>query len=293
MSRKNLTVAVASGKGGVGKSMLASSLAMLLSREKNIIAVDADVDAPNLHLWLGGVDQWDKKRDLSLTEKAKVIKPDFNCRNFKVPCQFGAITCQDNGLKVNSFLCEGCGLCQQILGSEVIEMRTVVNGQLRIKKNIHGFNLISGKLFPGETGSGKIVDEIIKESRFFEAEITLIDIPAGIGCPVTAGLKEADVIILITEPTLTGKSDLKRILSVVNEFNLPWWLVVNKFDLDLKVTKELIKIAGDQFLGKISYDKRIFKALSKLTPVVETNLKVKTELEKIKDRFYNGIYESN
>jgi MinD superfamily P-loop ATPase len=293
MFSQKLTIAVASGKGGVGKSMLASGLAMLLSRERNVIAVDADVDAPNLHLWLGGIDQWDEKSDLSLTEKAKVIKPDVDCHKFKVPCQFGAISCQNNNLRVNSFLCEGCGLCQQILGPSVIAMVKVVNGQLRIKKNIHGLNLISGKLYPGETGSGKIVDEIIKKSREFKAEITLVDIPAGIGCPVTAGLKEADIVILVTEPTLTGKSDLKRILMVVNKFDLPWRLVVNKFDLNRDFAGEIQNWAGKKFLGKISYDRKIFKALSKLNPVLDTNLKVKTELEKIKARFYNGFYESN
>ncbi len=273
--------------------MLASGLAMMLSHESTVVAVDADVDAPNLHLWLGGIDQWDETGELSLTERAAVQKSNFDCSDFNVPCQFGAISCQNDNLRVNSFLCEGCGLCQQVLGPNVIDMVKVVNGQLRIKKNIHGFNLISGKLYPGETGSGKIVDEIIKKSREFKAKITLIDIPAGIGCPVTAGLKEADVVILVTEPTLTGKSDLKRILMVVNKFDLPWRLVVNKFDLNRDLADEIENWAGEKFLGKISYDRKIFKALSKLNPVMDTNLKVKTELEKIKARFYNGSYESN
>jgi len=281
MSEKNITIAVASGKGGVGKSMFASGLAVELSKDKNLVAVDADVDAPNLHLWLGGVKEWDQKKSLSVTEKAKVLKADYDCQEFKVPCQFGAIKCENNNIKVNPFLCEGCGLCEQILPPGVVEMHKVVNGEVRMKEDIYGFPLVSGYLFPGETGSGKIVDEIIKLSQDYQAEITLIDIPAGIGCPVTAGLKEADLVILVTEPTPTGWSDLKRILKVVKRFNLPWRLVINKCDLDLDKTKKIEKWASTKLIGKIKYDQEIFRVLSELTPIVESNLEIKDELGEI------------
>jgi MinD superfamily P-loop ATPase len=293
MSSKNLTIGIASGKGGVGKSMFASSLAMLLSQDRKIIAVDADVDAPNFHLWLGGVDQWDEVKELSLTEKAEVLKPKFRCQKFNVSCQFGAIKCQADQIIVNPFLCEGCGLCREILGPGVIEMKKVINGQIKTKENVHGFPLISGQLFPGQTGSGKIVDEIIDQSRKFTKEITLVDIPAGIGCPVTAALKETDIVILVTEPTPTGWADLNRILNVVENFDLPWQLVVNKFDLDKSRSNNIIDWAGKNYLGKISYDRQIFAALSQLKPIMETNLKARLEIEKIKDRFYNDVYENN
>ncbi len=289
MSQKNLTIAVASGKGGVGKSMLASSLAVLFSKNEKITAVDADVDAPNLHLWLGGVDRWDEVKDLSLTEKAEVLKPDFNCQEFNVDCQFGAIDCQNGRLEVNPFLCEGCGLCQEILPAGVIEMKKAVNGQIRVKKDVLGFPLVSGRLFPGQTGSGKIVDEIISYSQKFESRLRLIDIPAGIGCPVTAGIKEADGLVLVTEPTPTGRADLRRILTVINNFNLPWRFVVNKFNINNSLSAEIIQSAQDKFLGKISYDNQVFKKLSKLEPVMKTDLKIKPEIENIHQRLLNWI----
>jgi MinD superfamily P-loop ATPase len=281
MSRKDLTIAVASGKGGVGKSMFTSALAMLLSRDREIIAIDADVDAPNLHLWLGGIDDWDETKKVSLTEKAKVIKRDFNCQDFKVNCQFGAISCSDNQLKINPFLCEGCGLCQEILGPEIIKMEKVVNGEIKFKKSIFGFPLISGQLYPGQTGSGKIVDEIIEFKKELSFDIKLIDVPAGLGCPVTAALKSTDLVLLVTEPTPTGWSDLKRILSVVKNFNLDWRLVINKYDLDQQKTEVIINWAGKKYLGKISYDKDIFTALSQLKPIMGTDLKTKQEIEKM------------
>lgn len=281
MSQKNLTIGIASGKGGVGKSMVASGLAMLLHRDKKIIAIDADVDAPNLHLWLGGVSQWDEIKRLSLTEKAKVLKPEFNCQDFDVPCQFGAIKCQNDRIIVNPFLCEGCGLCQEILPPGVIKMKKIVNGQIKIKENVHGFPLISGRLFPGQTGSGKIVDKIIDQKQKLPNEITLVDIPAGIGCPVTAALKATDLVILVTEPTPTGWADLKRILPIIENFKLSWRLIINKFDLNLSLTNKITDWSGKKFLGKISYDQRIFTTLSRLEPIMETNLKAKREIKEI------------
>jgi MinD superfamily P-loop ATPase len=280
MSAKDLTIAVGSGKGGVGKSMLSSALAMLLSKKEEIIAIDADVDAPNLHLWLGGIDQWDQKQKVSLTEKAKVNKAEFDCHEFKVDCQFGAITCSDKKLKINPFLCEGCGLCQEILGTDYITMNKVVNGEIRYKKNVHGFPLVSGQLYPGQTGSGKIVDQIINYYSG-QAKIKLIDLPAGLGCPVTAALKEADIVLLVTEPTPTGWQDLKRIVSLVKKFNLDWQLIVNKYDLDRIRSRKIINWAGEKYLGKIGYNPKIVQQLSRLRPIMETNLKVKQEINKI------------
>ncbi len=288
MPGKDLTVAVASGKGGVGKSMLTSALAMLLSRQEKIIAIDADVDAPNLHLWLGGVEKWDEIKKVSLTEKAKLIKPEFDCQKFKVNCQFGAIKCESGRLKINPFLCEGCGLCEYILGSEYIKMEKVINGELRFKKNIHGFPLISGQLYPGQTGSGKIVDEIIQYHSKRD-NLKLIDVPAGLGCPVTAALKETDLALLVTEPTPTGWSDLKRILSVVESFNLGWRLVINKYDLDQEKTKKIIHWAGEKYLGKISYNRKVFQNLARLEPIMMSDLKTKQEIKSLFKSFSDWI----
>jgi MinD superfamily P-loop ATPase len=288
MPKRNLTIAIGSGKGGVGKSMLASSLALLLKDKKEIIAIDADVDAPNLHLWLGGVKQWDEVEKVSLTEKARIIKSEFNCQQFKVNCQFGAIKCQDNHLEINSFLCEGCGLCQEILGADYIDMEKVVNGEIRYKKSFNGFPLVSGQLYPGQTGSGKIVDQIINYYAK-NSGLKLIDLPAGLGCPVTAGLKESDLVVLVTEPTPTGWMDLKRILSVVENFNLDWRLVINKYDLDETRTNKIIDWAQEKYLGKISYSSKVFEQLSQLNPIMKTNLKIKQEINNLFPAFYSWI----
>jgi len=152
--------------------------------------------------------------------------------------------------------------------------------------------LISAQLYPGESGSGKIVDEIKKEGEKFESEVVIVDAPAGIGCPVIAAVNGADFAVLVTEPTLSGFSDLKRVLKIVNHFNLPWGVVVNKWDISSQKSKEIINWAGKNFLGKIGYDQKIFQAIARLNPILKTNLPVKLEIEKIFQELLNVLKRS-
>jgi len=277
-----IKIVVASGKGGVGKSMLASTLLMLFSKKYQVIAVDADVDAPNLNLWLGGVKKWDQIEKLSLSEKAVAVNRDCpECRQCAEICQFGALSFQDNRLKVNPFLCEGCGACHQVCPAGTIKMIKGVNAELMVKNDLFGFPLVSAQLYPGETGSGKIVDQIKEKAESFKCQIMILDAPAGTGCPVIAAVNGADFSVLITEPTPSGFSDMKRALTVVNHFKVPYGVVINKWDIDPAESSRLEKWAGDRLLGEISYDKRIFQAIADLKPIIETNLPVKKEIEEI------------
>jgi len=275
-------IVVASGKGGVGKSMLSSVLATLFSKKKKIVAVDCDVDAPNLHLWLGKEENWDQVKKVSVSEKAVAVKKNCSeCQRCVSVCQFGALSFQNNRLQVNPFLCEGCGACEAICPSGTIRMEKVVNGEIKIKRDIGGFPLVSAQLHPGETGSGKIVDQIKKMAENFKCELMVLDAPAGNGCPVIAAINGADFAILVTEPTPSGFSDLKRVLAVVNHFKIPYGIVINKWDINFAKCSEIEEWAKDKFLGKIAYDKRIFQAIAQLKPIIETSLPVKKEIEKI------------
>ena len=273
---------IASGKGGVGKSMLTSALAMLFAKEKKIVAVDCDADAPNLGIWLGGVRKWDKTIPVVASARPEI---DYNkcngCGLCAKNCRFGAIKMVNGKPKLNQFLCEGCGACEVICPQKAIQLKPVQNGEIKIKKLKYDFPLVSGNLFPGQSGSGKVVTEIKKEAEKFEHDLMIIDSAPGTGCPVIAALREANFAILITEPTPSGFSDLKRVLEVVNHFKVPWGLVINKWDINPQLSDKIEKWVGKKFLGKISYDKKIFKAIANLTPVLETNLKAKNEIKKI------------
>lgn len=277
-----MKIAVASGKGGVGKSMLASALCMLFVKTKKVVAVDCDVDAPNLHLWLGEDEKWDETEKISVSEKPII---DFGkctgCGQCVEICAFDALKLSESKPVLNQFFCEGCGACEAVCPVKAITMKQVKNAEVRIKKNVHGFPLISAQLYPGETGSGKIVDQIKEKTGRFKHEVVVIDAPAGIGCPVIAALNGTDFAILVTEPTPSGFSDMKRVLTVVNHFGIPYGVVINKWDINPAENDKIEKWANNRLLGKISYDKQIFQAIAELKPIIKTNLPVKKEIEKI------------
>lgn len=262
--------------------MLSSSLCLYLAKNKKIVTVDGDVDAPNLHLWLGQDEVWDKKRRISVLEKPVFdLDKCTGCGQCAKICPFGALKMVAGKPKFNRFICEGCGVCEEQCPVGAIKMKPVVGAEIRVKNDAGGFPLVSAQLLPGQTGSGKVVDQALSTASKFTYQVMVVDAPAGTGCPVIAALKEVDFVVLVTEPTPSGFTDLKRVLGVVDHFGLPFGVVVNKWDLNSAYAKKVINFAGNNFLGKIGYDQRIFSALSALKPIMTTDLPAKKEMEKI------------
>ncbi|MBD3360025.1 MAG: P-loop NTPase [Candidatus Buchananbacteria bacterium] len=276
---KQTKLVIASGKGGVGKSMLTSSLAILFNQHKKIIAVDCDVDAPNLAIWLNEAKDWQKIQKISTAEKAIVnYKKCIGCGSCAKNCQFKSIKMAKNKPQINVFTCEGCGLCEIICPTKAISLHKVKNGEIKTKKTKYNFPLITGQLYPGETGSGKVIDQVIQKAKNYKYDLMLIDSSPGTGCPVIASLKEADKVLLITEPTPSGFSDLKKILQVVNHFAIPYFIIINKWDINKNLSLQIKKWAGKNLLGQISYNPEIFDAISQFKPLMETDLKTKNEI---------------
>jgi len=284
-----LKIVVGSGKGGVGKSMLASSLALIFSKNRKVVACDCDVDAPNLGLWLGTVD-YDEREKISTSEKARIIDQRNLDDKILEVCKFRAIKKINGKYVINPFLCEGCGACK-IVYPDAIELKPVKNGELMVKKIRYGFPLVSGQLYPGEAGSGKIVEQLRKKAEKFKYEVMILDAAAGIGCPVIASIRGCDYAVLITEPTPSGFSDLKRILEVVNHFQIPYGIVINKWDINPTLSRKIEKWSKKKFLGKIPYDKKVIDAIVNLKPVIETDSEVVDEIHRIFEKVikYSGI----
>ncbi|HID91136.1 TPA: P-loop ATPase, partial [Candidatus Bathyarchaeota archaeon] len=232
--------------------MLASSLALLFSREEEVVACDCDVDAPNLGLWLG-ITKYDSVEGISTSERA-VIDPGkcVECGRCLEACRFGAVEGGD-GFSINPLLCEGCGVCQLVCPEGAVDIRPIVNGEIRIKMTSWGFPLVSGQLYPGETGSGRIVQELRRRAEGFRHRIMILDSAAGIGCPVIASITGCDFAVLVTEPTPSSLADMKRVLKVVEHFRIPFGVVVNKWDINPGLSRRIEDWSEEHLLGRIPY----------------------------------------
>jgi len=291
MKNKSFKIAVASGKGGVGKTMLASSLAILFAKaKKKIVACDCDVDAPNLSIWLNETGKPEKTSKISTLYKPKIDRNKCtNCGLCASNCQFNALSIQKNKLKFNYFLCEGCGVCELICPNKAIILKPINNGEIKIRKTKYGFPLISGHLLPGESNSGKVVVETKNKAEKYNYDIMIIDSAPGTGCPVIASLQDSNLVVLITEPTPSAFADLKKVIQTVNYFKLPYLVVINKWDINKKLSRKIEAEYNNRLLGKISYDKKIFQAISELTPIPESNLQAKDEINLIFDKIKEEI----
>jgi len=273
------TITILSGKGGVGKSSIAASLAVLLAEKEKIVAADCDVDAPNLALCLGLKDKdfslWEK---LETSEKAELIENKCtSCKKCLNVCNFNAISWNKKNNKplIDKFSCEGCGVCQLICPEKAIKLKKVKNGKIGTGKTDYGFKIITGQLEIGESGSGKIVTAVKEKANKIakkeKAGLILIDSAAGIGCPVIASITGSDYVIAITEPTPAALTDLKRALEVVSHFKIPYGIIINKFDLNKDFSEKIEEFAKKYkitVLGKIPYNKKFVEALVHLKPVV-------------------------
>ncbi len=283
-------ITVLSGKGGVGKSSIAGSLAVLLAKKHEVICADCDVDASNLGLVLGlkekDFEEWER---ISTNEKAVLDEKKCNgCKKCVESCYFKAIKWNKEKKQpvFDSLICEGCGACEIVCPENAIILEKVQNAKIGFGKTKYGFGIVSGQLEMGESGSGKVVAEVRKlaEKKGKGAEIMVIDAAAGIGCPVIASVVGSDFVIGVTEPTPSGLSDLKRALQMTEHFGIGCGIVINKHDLNPKFTKRIEAFAkenGLEVLAKIPYEKAFVEALINLVPIIEFKSETKKFFEEI------------
>ncbi|MDO8886610.1 ATP-binding protein [Candidatus Oleimmundimicrobium sp.] len=260
-------VTVLSGKGGTGKTSLVASFAALA---ENKVMVDCDVDAADLHLILKpevketndfyGLNEYLINKDICI-----------ECGKCEELCRFDAI---DN-FQIDGLYCEGCGICFLACPVSAIETKERVCGQWFISKTEYG-PLVHAKLGIAQENSGKLVAEVRKAAKKMAQKkgipLVITDGSPGIGCPVIASLSGTNLVLIVTEPTVSGAHDLERILDLCAHFKIKSLVCINKFDLNLKKTreiKELCKERSVEVVGKINYDSIFTEALIKGVPVVE------------------------
>ncbi|MFX1519372.1 MAG: P-loop NTPase [Promethearchaeota archaeon] len=273
-------VVVVSGKGGVGKTSVTASLAILfLENNLNLVALDADVDAPNLALLLSAKDDESVEVEIEVSEKAFILADNcVHCGQCVEFCDEHAIIQPDleETPLIIRYLCEGCGKCAVICPEEAIEIRAVKGGKIiNSKNNANGFSIITGQIAIGETGSGKIVTEIKKrgreEAQKVNADILLVDGAPGTGCPVIAAITGANYVIIVTEPTPSAMKAFERIAYIAQHFPLEIGLIINKSDLHGPSKAQILEIARNnnvEILGEIPLDKNVPYSIAQAEPII-------------------------
>jgi len=273
---EKIKIAIIGGKGGTGKSMVATSLAVELAKNKKIMLIDADVECPNDHLLLS------VKRKKYTTIYQPVPKWDFNkctkCGKCSLVCKQNAIVfVKDRFPAFVKDVCIGCKACIVSCPTNAISETKKEIGTVYVGEN-YGLNLISGELKLGELASGEVVSEVRKYSEEIDkkvkSDIILIDSAAGIGCPVIASLVGTDYIIAVTEPTPSAFHDLKRALYLADHFKIKQGIVINKFDLEKKFCLKIEAFAKKNnidIIGKIPYRQDFVDSTIRMMPVVQIN----------------------
>jgi MinD superfamily P-loop ATPase len=271
-------IVVISGKGGTGKTSIVASFAALA---KNSVFADCDVDAADLHLVLEP--KIKQKSDFSGGKRAAIVTEKcIGCGKCQDMCRFDAIHFNGpaNNLVANTFTidpiaCEGCKVCVEFCPVDAIEFSDSINGQWFISDTRFG-PMVHAKLGIAEENSGKLVTLIRKEAKRIATEqkkdLIIVDGSPGIGCPVIASITGADIVLIVTEPTLSGKHDLGRVADLAAGFKIPVLVAINKFDLNPDVAKQIEEDARSRkikVVGKIRYDDAFTKAQILKSTIIE------------------------
>jgi len=262
------SITVISGKGGTGKTILTASFAALA---KSKVMADCDVDAADLHLIL--------KPDIEREEvfeggmSAKIYLSEcIECGECIELCRYEAI---GDDFVVDPISCEGCALCYNICPTHAIEMEASRRGRWYISKTRHG-PMVHARLGVAEENSGKLVALVRQQARLIAErdglEYTIVDGPPGIGCPVISSITGTDLVVVVTEPTISGLHDLQRVFSLATHFRIRSLVCVNKYDLNAQFTDQIenyCDTVGSTFLGRIPFDTIVIEAMVNGKAVVE------------------------
>ena len=274
---------VLSGKGGTGKTTVSS---FIIARSEAKAYADCDVDAPNLHL-VTGLESQSEDSLYWGSDKAKVDEEKcIGCGACQDICRFDSVHLVDGKAHIDEYGSEGCAACEYICPEDAITMEKDMAGRMQLQKSYDKV-FSTATLRMGRGNSGKLVSEVKKqmnENAYQDTELAVIDGSPGIGCPVIASISGVDLVILVTEPSMSGLSDLDRIVRTCRMFNTPMGIVINKADLQEERCAAIVEFAAKEnitLLGTVPYDKAVLEAVNSGHTVLGSGSNAEKALENI------------
>ncbi|NLC07928.1 MAG: 4Fe-4S binding protein [Syntrophomonadaceae bacterium] len=259
---------VVSGKGGTGKTSIVASFAALA---KNKVMADCDVDAADLHLVLKPTVL--EKHEFKSGKTAFIDKElCIECGRCLEVCRFEAIS---EDFIINKLSCEGCGACVHFCPVDAIEFNDNLAGHWFVSDTRYG-PMVHARLGIAEENSGKLVTLVRTKAKNLAENgnhsLLIADGSPGIGCPVIASITGTDLVLVVTEPTLSGLHDLRRIVDLTKHFSIPTVACINKADINQDMARDIEEVCNQlniQVVGKIPYDSDVTKAQVAGVSVVE------------------------
>ena len=269
-----MIIAIASGKGGTGKTTVATNLAVAL--EAPVRLLDCDVEEPNAHIFLK------PENEMRTTVTTMVPEVDLNrctgCGVCDEICQFSAIVQMGKAVLTFPEMCHSCEGCLMACPEGAISAGTRELGYL-IKGNIGPVDLVYGSLRVGEAMSPPLIDRVKKEMD--DRLINIIDSPPGTSCPVISALTGADYVVLVTEPTPFGLNDLVLAVETVRAMGLPFGIVINRCDAGTDDTRQYARREDIPILLEIPDRRDIAENYSRGIPVCQAIPDLKQQFKKL------------
>ena len=259
-----MIISVASGKGGTGKTLVATSLALSLSDDYKVQLLDCDVEEPNAHILLRLA--LDQSRPVYIPiPKVDETKCTY-CGKCAEVCAYNAIAVLKGKVLVFPELCHGCGACSYLCPESAITEEGREVGVVE-RGNSGNLELIQGRLAIGEAMAPPVIREV---KRYIDpASIVIIDVSPGTSCPVVEAVKGSDFCLLVTEPTPFGLNDLLLAVEVVRELDIPCAVVINRDGVGYDKVESYCQEQGIPVLLKIPLDRKIAFLYSKGIPLIE------------------------
>lgn len=259
-----MRLAIISGKGGTGKTTIATSIAEL---EQGSIRVDADVEASNMYLYYKG-----ENIDKEYFSGGNIAEVDPNlctkCGICNEVCKFDAINI---GL-VSPLKCEGCSACTLACPVNAIKLVPEKTADIYTTKIPQG-KILRADMEIGGDGSGLLISRMRKKAEKYETKegFTILDGSPGVGCSVIASITANDWTLLVTEPSKSGLEDFIRVHELTKHFNIPALACINKYDINGEMAKEIENYCKENqipLVGKIPYDEKIIESINNLKPII-------------------------